>query len=159
MADVGGIAAGFHARVARMVRCNVAMGDGQGRSRSRLLHPVWEGATGWIGTWRTSVRAGHPPPSPKMALLARTPQASLADVGEPLRPVSVDGRAEIVEGREGKTCCCAPTRSFPLPCGSDPAAFLGGADDPRFGVLRIVPPRIALVDVPAPPGTVLVWRA
>lgn len=38
----------FMARVEKMVWCSAATVDRQGRLRSRVLHPVWEGATAWV---------------------------------------------------------------------------------------------------------------
>jgi hypothetical protein len=45
---------GFIRRVHTMVWCNMATVDGKQRPRSRIVHPIWEGQTGWIGTHRTS---------------------------------------------------------------------------------------------------------
>ncbi len=87
VSDFGDIAAEFHARVARSVWCNVATVDAECRPRSRVMHPIWEGATGWIGTRATSVRAGHRAPSLKLAHLARNPHTSLAYFADPLKPV------------------------------------------------------------------------
>jgi len=42
------IEAEFTERVQRIVWCNVATIDTLDRPRSRILHPLWEGATGWI---------------------------------------------------------------------------------------------------------------
>ena len=40
----------FNARVQRIVWCTVTTVDEEGRPRARILHPVWEGSTGWICT-------------------------------------------------------------------------------------------------------------
>lgn len=40
----------FLAIVSKIVWCSVATIDTQGRPRSRVLHPMWEGSTGWIMT-------------------------------------------------------------------------------------------------------------
>lgn len=53
------IEAEFLERVYRMIWCNVATVDGRGRPRSRLLHPIWEGMTGWIATHRHSHKSRH----------------------------------------------------------------------------------------------------
>ena len=153
------IAAEFHERVARMVWCSVATVDAQCRPRSRIMHPIWEGTVGWIGTLRTSVMAKHLAPSLKVKQLEGNPHVSLAYVAEVNKPVYVDGRAEVVEDPDSKRRFCALARSLPPPYGYDPAEVFGGPDDPRFAVLRLVPARIALVDFPAPPGKVVVWRA
>ncbi|MFN8452110.1 MAG: hypothetical protein U0521_26830 [Anaerolineae bacterium] len=57
--DFSEIEGEFIRRVHTMVWCSVASVDSQGRPRSRILHPIWEGATGWIGTHPDSQ---SPPP-------------------------------------------------------------------------------------------------
>lgn len=49
----------FIQRVHTMGWCNVATVDSRGRPRSRLLHPIWEGITGWIATHRNSHKSKH----------------------------------------------------------------------------------------------------
>ena len=156
--DFAEIADEFHARVARIVWCNVASVDERGRPRSRIMHPIWDGATGWIGTWLTSVRAKHQAPSIKVTQLRRNPYVSLAYVSEITRPVYIDAEVEVLDDPETKRQFSALARSFPAPYGYDPAEFFGPPDDPRFGVLRLTQSRIALVEFPAPPGKVSVWR-
>ena len=38
----------------RIVWCTFATVDRSGKPRSRILHPIWEGPTGWIATGRRS---------------------------------------------------------------------------------------------------------
>ncbi|MFN8374109.1 MAG: hypothetical protein U0694_14685 [Anaerolineae bacterium] len=83
----------FIQRVHTMVWCNVATIDSQQRPRSRILHPIWEGAVGWICTHRTSFKSKH---------LAQNPYVSLAYVRELMTPVYVDGKAEWVDDLEVK---------------------------------------------------------
>jgi hypothetical protein len=71
----------FIKRVHTMVWCSAATVDSRGRPRSRILHPIWEGATGWIGTHRNSYKHKH---------LARNPYMSLAYVIDMMKPVYVD---------------------------------------------------------------------
>ena len=40
----------FLARVARVVWCSLATADARDRVRSRVVHPIWEGATGWVAS-------------------------------------------------------------------------------------------------------------
>lgn len=157
--DFAEIAAEFHERIARMVWCNLATVDEQCRPRSRIVHPIWDGATGLIGICGTSGRSGHRAPSLKVRQLAANPNVSLAYIGDVAKPVYVDGRAEVVEDDDGKRHFWEIAKSIPPPYGYDPAEIFGSPDDPRFAVLRVTPSRIALVDFPAPPGTVIVWRA
>lgn len=165
-ADIADIAAEFHDRVARMVCCNMATVDERDRPRSRIVHPIWDGPIGWIGTWRTSVRSGHCAPAVKVRQLAHNPFVSLAYIGELAKPVYVDGRAEVVDDLAPRRRFWELAKSSPPPYGYDPAetfstpdGALGTPDDPRFAVLRVEPSRIVLVDFPAPPGQVIVWRA
>jgi pyridoxine/pyridoxamine 5'-phosphate oxidase len=53
------IEAAFRQRIEKMVWCNVATVDTQGRPRSRILHPLWEGPIGWITTRHNMHKAKH----------------------------------------------------------------------------------------------------
>ena len=59
----------FMARVRRIVWCTVATVDRKGRPRTRILHPIWEGTTGWIATGRHTLKTKH---------LAKNPHVSLS---------------------------------------------------------------------------------
>ena len=157
--DFEEIATEFHARVQRVVWCNVATVDAECRTRSRVMHPIWEGATGWIGTWATSVRARRRAEPLKITQARRNPHVSLAYVAEITTPVYVDATVEAIDDVDGKRRFSELARAIPPPYGYDPAAFFGEPDDPRFAVLRLEPTHIALVEFPAPPGRVIVWRA
>lgn len=123
------------------------------------MHPIWEGSIGWIGTWLTSVKSGHETPSLKVTLVRENPHVSLAYVAEILKPVYVDCRAEVIDDPDEKQRFSELARSIPPPYGYDPAEMFGPPEDPRFGVLKLLPSRIALVEFPAPPGKVVVWRS
>src|ERR1700716_3263768 len=71
----------FIERVHKMVWCNVATVDSRNRPRSRILHPMWEGATGWIATWRNTLKARH---------LENSQYVSLAYIVDVWNPVYVD---------------------------------------------------------------------
>lgn len=157
--DFGEIAAEFQARIKRMVWCNVASVDEECRPRSRIMHPIWKGQIGWIGTWLTSSKANHEKPSLKITQLRRNPFVSLAYVSEVMNPVYVDCRVEILDTVEAKRQFADLATSFPEPYGYDPAQIFGEPDDPRVGVLRLTATRIALVEFPAPPGQVVIWRS
>src|SRR3990170_8750486 len=83
----------FMARVRRIAWCTVATVDRQGRPRSRILHPIWEGATGWIATGRQSFKAKH---------LASNPYVSLCYWDPQHEQVYVDCRAEWEDRIEEK---------------------------------------------------------
>jgi uncharacterized pyridoxamine 5'-phosphate oxidase family protein len=146
------IEAEFTQRVNKMVWCNVATIDSQQRPRSRILHPIWEGMTGWILTHRTSYKSKH---------LVQNPYVSLAYVSEVMRPVYVDCRTEWVEDMVQKTRVWNLVKALPLPLGFDPAQDFISPDHENFGLLKLTPWRIDLVSFPAESfdkGT-QVWRA
>jgi uncharacterized pyridoxamine 5'-phosphate oxidase family protein len=146
------IEAEFTQRVNKMVWCNVATIDSQQRPRSRILHPIWEGLTGWILTHRTSYKSKH---------LVQNPYVSLAYVAEVMRPVYVDCRTEWVEDMVQKTRVWNLVKALPPPLGFDPAQDFIDPDHENFGLLKLTPWRIDLVSFPAESfdkGT-QVWRA
>lgn len=141
----------FIQRVHTMVWCSVATIDSQQRPRSRILHPIWEGSTGWIGTHRHSYKAKH---------LERNPHMSLAYITEIHRPVYADCTAEWVDDLAQKQRIWELFKSTPPPLGYDPAQEFIRVDHENFGLLKLTPWRIDLVSFPAESfdkGT-LVWR-
>jgi general stress protein 26 len=144
------IEAEFIERVHRMVWCSAATIDGQGRPRSRILHPIWEGQTGWIGTTRESHKTKH---------LAKNPYLSLAYITDINKPVYVDCKAEWMDDLAVKKRIWDLFKQTPPPLGYDPGTTYKGVDV-DFGVLKLTPWRIDLVSFPAPSfeeGT-QVWR-
>ncbi|MCU0511626.1 MAG: pyridoxamine 5'-phosphate oxidase family protein [Anaerolineae bacterium] len=142
----------FLERVNRIVWCSVTTIDRQQRPRSRILHPIWEGATGWIATGRNSLKAQH---------LAHNPHMALAYVADITRPVYVDCTAAWADDPADKRHVWDLFLHAPPPMGYDPAAFFGSVDHAEFGVLRLTPWRIDLTTFPAPSmeeGT-RVWTA
>lgn len=147
------IEAEFARRVQRIVWCTVATQDAGGRLRSRILHPIWEGCTGWIATGRHSPKSKH---------LAHNPYVSLSYWDQQHEQVYADCRAEWIEDTTTKQRIWDLLRTTPEPVGYDPGLFWKqGSADPDFGVLRLEPWRIELYSVPdmfagKPPQ---VWRA
>ena len=148
----------FIERVHSIVWCSVATIDTRDRPRSRILHPIWEGKTGWVGTLRHAhVKGKH---------LAHNPYVSLTYVADiparlPLWPVYVDCRAEWDDTPAAKRHVWELFLEAPPPLGYDPAAVFGfaGIEQPEhaeFGVLRLDPWRIELGEGP---GESRVWRA
>ena len=135
------------ARIQRAVYCSMATVDRQGRPRSRILHPVWEGPVGWVITRPGSHKAKH---------LERNPYVSLAYIQERDRPVYVDARAEWVTVREEQLRIWELHRTLPPPMGFDPQPHYGSIDHPYFGLLRFTPWRIELANLM---GESLIWRA
>ena len=135
------IEAEFTQRVRAMVWCNMATIDRQGRPRSRVVHPIWEGALGWIGTHRGSHKHHH---------LARSPYVSLAYITDIQKPVYVDCTAAWVDDPAEKHRVWNLFKDTPEPVGYDPAIDFIRPDHETFGVLEFTPWRIALVTFPAP---------
>ena len=131
----------FIRRVHTMVWCSAATIDSQQRPRSRILHPVWEGSTGWIGTHRNSHKSKH---------LALNAHMSLAYITEVMKPVYVDCTAEWVEDMAVKQRIWDLFKSTPEPLGYDPAHDFIHPGHENFGLLKLTPWRIDLVSFPAP---------
>ncbi len=151
VAHFSDIEAEFIRRVHTAVWCSVATVDVQGRPRSRILHPIWEGSTGWIGTHRDSFKAKH---------LARNPYVSLAYIAEIFRPVYVEAVVAWVDDLSEKERVWNLYKHAPEPLGYDPAFTFERFDHPNFGLLKLTPWRIDLTSFPAPSfdeGT-LIWR-
>lgn len=142
------IAAEFIGRVHAMVWCNAATIDGQ-RPRSRIVHPFWQGETGWITTRRST---------PKVRQLAANPNLSLAYIAEPFKPIYVECRAVWDGDLATWRRVWAALRDAHAPIGFDPAETWGSVEDPENGLLRLAPWRIELNDFAGPPR-MLVWRA
>src|SRR6476646_10751477 len=102
----------FMARVRRIVWCTVATVDGKGRPRSRILHPIWEGSTGWIGTHRYSHKSHH---------LDNNPYVSLAYIKDVFKPVYVDCTAAWIDDLDMKQRIWDLFKNTPEPLGYDPA--------------------------------------
>jgi general stress protein 26 len=128
----------FIVRARRIVWCNVATVDTAGRPRSRVLHPIWEGATGWILTRRTSLKARH---------LARHPHVSLAYVADPVKPLYVDGVADWEDDLSAKRRIWEAFKAAPPPLGYDPGTIWSAPEAPNCGLLGITARRIQLDDM------------
>ena len=139
MADVASfadIADEFNARVSRIVWCTVTTVDGKGRPRSRILHPVWDGSTGWIATGRHSFKAKH---------LAKNPYISASYWDQQHQQVYAECRAEWEEDPAEKQRVWDLVKNAPPPVGYDPGMFWpGGPTSPEFGALKLTPWRIEL---------------
>lgn len=148
--DFSEIEAEFIERVHTMVWCNAATVDSKQRPRSRILHPIWEGSKGWIGTHIYSFKARH---------LANNPHLSLAYISNINKPVYVDCTVEWIQDQEEKKRIWDLFKSTPEPLGYDPALAFGSVDSEQFGLLKLTPWRIELSIFPAESLAVSpVWR-
>ncbi len=148
VASFAEIEAAFIERVHGAVWCNVATLDARNRVRSRILHPIWEGLTGWIATRRHSPKAAH---------LARHPYVSLAYIADVARPFYAECAAEWDDDPAIKRRVWKLFRGTPPPLGYDPAPIFHAVEHPDFGVLKLTPWRIELGDMMAVQSQV--WRA
>jgi general stress protein 26 len=136
----------FIRRAHAAVLCNVATTDRRGRPRSRVLHTLWEGRTGWIASGRTSFKAKH---------IAREPRVSLTYMADPFKPVYLDCVAAWNDDPAEKRRLWALFGATPPLLGYDLAQFFGSVDNPDFGLLRLTPERIELADLY---GQSIIWR-
>ncbi len=143
------IADQFLARAHSTVWCNVASIDERGRPRSRLLHAIWDGSTGYIATRRHS---------PKARDIACSPHVSLAYIADVVYPVYVDCRVEWAGDRATKQHVWNLFLDASPPLGYDPAPMFGSVDDPDYGVLRLTPERIELGNVSGTGERRIVWQ-
>lgn len=141
------IEAEFLDRVRCVVWCNLATVDANNRPRSQTVHPIWEGATGWIATHRASF---------KNRCLASNPYVSLAYTKDISHPVYIDCMAEWADDPSDKTRLWNLFASAPGPLGYDPAPFFIAPFHPNFGVLKLTPWRIAVIT--QSPPLAFVWR-
>ncbi len=144
----------FLKRVKRIVWCTVATVDTKGRPRTRILHPNWEGTTGWICTGRDSLKASH---------LAANPNVSLCYWDQEQRNVYVEAVAEWEDDAAAKRRIWDMFKANPFPYGYDPAMIPGWSapEAPGFGILKLTPRRIELSGMSLQPGVVvptLIWR-
>jgi len=146
VSNFGDIETTFLERVHSVVWCTMATVDTQGRPRSRIIHPIWEGQVGWVTTRRTGFKGKH---------LALHPYVSLAYSADIAKPVYVDCRAEWDDTLETKQHVSDLYRLAPPPLGYEVSTIFDTIDHPNFGVLRFTPWRIELGNFP---GTPQVWH-
>lgn len=125
----------FMARVRRIVWCTVATINRQGRPRSRILHPLWEGSTGWIATGRHTLKEKH---------LQHNPYVSLSYWDPQHQQVYADCKANWEDNLGEKKRVWHLFSNTPPPLGYDLGMFWKGPDDPTYGLLKLTPWRIEL---------------
>jgi general stress protein 26 len=126
----------FQARVKRIVWCTVATVDRKGRPRTRILHPIWEGTTGWIATGRETLKTKH---------LAANPYVSCSYWDQQHQQIYVDAKAEWVDDKGEKDRIWDLYGATPPPLGYNLGMiWQGGKDDPTYGLLKLAPWRIEL---------------
>jgi hypothetical protein len=136
----------FMARAHKSIYCNVATVDLKGRPRSRIMHLIWDGPTGWVITWPESHKAKH---------VANNPHVSIAYIGEPLKPVYVECTADWVTDAGEKHRIWELHKSIPPPLGFDLEHAYGSIDHKYYGLLRFKPWRMELAELHKES---LIWR-
>lgn len=130
------VAPDFHRITGRVVWCTVTTVDGKGRPRGRILHPVWEGNTGWIATGRQSFKAKH---------IAKNPHVSCSYWDQQHEQVYAECTATWIDDQATKDRVWDLVKNAPPPVGYDPAMFWpGGPADASFGVLKLEPWRVEI---------------
>ena len=119
----------------RIVWCTFATVDRSGKPRSRILHPIWEGPTGWIATGRHSHKEKH---------LASNPFVSLTYWDPTHEQAMIDCEAAWEDGPGEKQRVWTLFRDTPPPLGYDLGMLWKNVDDPTFGLLRLRPWRISV---------------
>lgn len=127
------LAAKFHEITERIVWCTVATVDTQGRPRSRMLHPIWVGSTGWIATGRHSHKAKH---------LTANPYVSLTYWDPKHEQTMIDCKAEWQDDPDTKAWLWNLLKTTPEPVGYDPGLFWPSFEDANFGALKLTPWRL-----------------
>jgi general stress protein 26 len=139
VASFSEIEAEFQARVARIVWCTASTIDRQGRPRSRILHPIWEGPHGWIATGRHSLKERHLEANPFVSLTYWDPQH---------QQVYAECRTEWADDPNEKKRIWELYKATPPPLGYDPGMiWQSGPEGPEFGVLKLTPWRIEVSSI------------
>src|SRR4051794_11348324 len=113
----------FVAIAHRVVWATVSTVDGQGRPRSRILHPywIWDGTTlvGWVATSPTPLKRAH---------LAATPFASVNYWSPDQDVATAECRASWAFDDATRTWVWETFRDAPAPVGYDPGIIPPWAD-------------------------------
>ena len=96
----------FLERVSGAVYACLATIDSKDRPRSRIVHPIWEGATAWIVSY---------PATPKSKHIARNPHVLLAYINDINKPVYAECTAEWKHEREEKLRVWEVIKATPPP--------------------------------------------
>ncbi len=153
------VAPAFVTMAHRIVWCTVATVDGQGRPRTRILHPIWEwdgsDLTGWIATSPNSPKARHLAEHPEISLTYWDPThdtatAECTTTWDDTPELVAEGWRRFAEG--------------PAPVGYDPSIIPQWDDptSPEFGILHLHPHALRVMPgslMMKGQGELLTWRA
>lgn len=160
MSSLDRVAPAFVDMAHRIVWASVATVDGDGKPRSRVLHPIWEwdgsALTGWIAVGPTPVKTAHIAAHPHVSINYWAPSHDTCTAEANVAWILDDAeRTELWER----------LKNAPEPVGYDPAIiepWRDGPTSPGFAGWKLTPTRLRLM-----PGTVmtqgsgelLTWRA
>ncbi len=142
------IAEEFDRRIKKIVWCTMTTVDTQGRPRSRMIHPIWDGSTGWIATGRQSFKAKHIENNPFISCTYWDPDHE---------QVYAECHAEWMDDHETKQKVWDLYGSTPPPLGYDLTMFWPEPTAESYGVLKLTPWRIELSSL-ADMANPKVWR-
>ncbi len=142
----------FLSRIEKTVWCTFATVDRKGRPRSRILHPIWDGSTGWVLTGRDSLKSKH---------IANNPFVSLCYWDRDHKQVYADCEAAWIDDVDVRRKVWDLYKNASPPMGYDPAMFFQSVEDPGTSALKLAPWRIelfSLTDLASGKGS-SVWHA
>lgn len=138
----------FLVYVNQYVYCNMATIDTQNRPRSRIVHPVWEGSTGWIISWQATLKSKH---------IANNPYVSLSYFcHDKAYPIYIECTVRWEDNRDEMWRVWEYYKVAPKPMGFDPEPHFGDIDHEHFGLLKLIPWRIELYELV---GESTIWIA
>jgi len=125
----------FQRLIAKIVWCTFTTIDRQGRPRSRMLHPIWDGSTGWVATGRHSFKTKH---------LAEHSYVSLSYWDPGHEQVFAECHAQWDDSLESKQRIWSLYKQTPAPLGYDLTVFWSDFTDENYGLIKLTPWRIEL---------------
>lgn len=124
-----------------------------GRTRGRLIHPIWDGTTAWAYTFADTLKLRHLAGNANVSLAYVT-----ADLSDPAAPSAfAECSAEAVADRDRFAWLWDHVQTQPPPYGYDPAILgVTGPDDPKLALLRFAAWHVEVFSAAAGRR---VWRA
>ena len=148
MTALADIAPKFVTTAHSIVWASVTTVDGDGKPRSRILHPIWEwdgtDLVGWIATAPTPLKRAHLDAHPEVAISYWAPSQDTC---------SAECVAQWYVDDETRKAVWDKFANGPEPVGYDPAIIPIWRDGPtsdQFAALRLTPYRLRVM-----PGTVM----
>ncbi len=150
MDELAEVAPAFIEMAHRIVWCSAATVDGQGRPRSRILHPIWQWddrkLIGWVGTSPTPIKRAHLEKHPYMSMSYWSPSHD---------NVVADCRAKLIFDDDTRTMVWNLFVHAEPPAGYDPAIVPAwkSPTSEAFAVVHLEPWRLRVF-----PGRVLLGQ-